>query len=224
MSEPRERAINIPWPVQALIAILILLFGLGALLGLDPRDTPWGVSPVDVANGRYVNLLTAMFVHGSWTHVLGNCVFAAAFATPVARRFGEDGRGGWSFIAFYLVCGLIGNLGYAALNIGSPNPVLGASGAIAGMMGAASRLIGRRDGELAPFRSQYVVGMAASWVVINVLFGAVLVGMAPGAGGMLIAWQVHLVGYAAGLILFAPALALIGRRHRMAPDDHGIEN
>ena len=224
MSEPRERAINIPWSVQALIVILIGIFGIGALLGVDPNATPWGVSPQDLADGRFVNLLTAMFVHGSWMHVLGNCVFAAAFATPVARRFGEDGRGAGAFIVFYLLCGVIGNLGYAALNIGSPNPVLGASGAIAGMMGAASRMIGRPDGDLAPFRSQYVIGMAVSWLVINVLFGAVFVGMMPGAGGALIAWQVHLVGYAAGLLLFAPALSVIGRRQAAVQPDHGIEN
>jgi len=65
-----------------------------------------------------------------------------------------------------------------------------------------------------------VIGMAVAWLVINLLYGLLLVGWAPGAGGAPISWQVHLAGYAAGLFLIAPALSLIGRLKL----DHGIEN
>jgi membrane associated rhomboid family serine protease len=122
-------------------------------------------------------------------------------------------------LVVFLACGILGNLGYALLNFGSEMPAVGASGAVAGMMGAASRLMGR-PGDLAPFRSRIVIGMALTWLLVNLVYGLVLVGWMPGSGGAPIAWQVHLAGYAAGLFLLSPALALIGRLKL----DHGIEN
>jgi membrane associated rhomboid family serine protease len=220
MSEQRERVFNAPAAVVALVAILVAAFLAQAHFGVQAMADVWGFAPSDLSRGRYVTLLTAMLLHGGWLHLLGNCVFALAFATPVARRLGEDGRGVLAFFGLYLLCGLIGNLGYWAVNPGGAVPEIGASGAIAGMMGAASRLIGQPPGELAPYRSRTVIAMAASWVVANVVFGLIFIGWAPGSGGAPIAWQVHLAGYAAGLLLFGPLLSVMGRRQI----DHGIEN
>lgn len=219
MTEHRERAINSPWPVLALIGLLIGAFAIQSFVGTGPVADALGFLPSDLATGRFGPLVLSIFLHGSWPHVLMNSAFALAFATPVALRMGEDAKGAMTFFVFFLACGILGNLGYAALSFGHDNPVVGASGAVAGMMGAASRLMGRH-GDLAPFRSRVVIGMALSWLVVNLLFGLLLVGWMPGAGGAEIAWQVHLVGYAAGLLLLAPALSLIGRLRL----DHGIEN
>jgi membrane associated rhomboid family serine protease len=221
MTEQRVRAINAPWPVLALIAVLIGAFAVQWLVGVDKVADALGFAPRDLADGQVDTLVLSIFLHGGWAHVLSNSAFALAFATPVAWRMGEDARGAAAFFIFFLACGILGNLGYALFSFGHENPVVGASGAVAGMMGAASRLMGPgRPGALAPFRSRIVIGMALAWVLVNLVFGVILVGWAPGAGGAPIAWQVHLVGYAAGLFLISPALALIGRLKL----DHGIEN
>lgn len=212
---PRVPIFNIPWPITALLGVLLAAFAVQSLTGgegLDVLIDRYGFRPPDLAQGRYGTLVTALFLHGGWPHVLMNAGFLVAFGTPVSRRFGLDWRGVAGFFAFYMVCGVLANLGYAALNAGSTDPVIGASGAISGLMGASSRLLWREEGELAPFRSQSVVGLATSWLVINLLFGVVLKRWAPGSDGMLIAWQVHLVGYAAGLFLLSPALRLLSRR------------
>jgi len=219
MIEQRERAINAPWPVLALIAVLIGAFVAQSSVGVDRVADSLGFAPRDLAAGRVETLVLSIFLHGGWAHVLMNAAFALAFATPVALRMGEDAKGAATFFIFFLACGMLGNLGYAALSFGAENPAVGASGAVAGMMGAASRLMGR-PGDLAPFRSRIVIGMGVTWIAVNLLYGVLLVGWMPGAGGAPIAWQVHLAGYAAGLFLLSPTLALIGRR----TVDHGIEN
>jgi membrane associated rhomboid family serine protease len=220
MSEQRERVFNAPAPVVALIGVLIAAFLVESYAGVDRMVTAWGFAPHDLAEGRYATLFTAIILHGSWLHLAGNGAFALAFATPVARRLGEDARGALAFFGFFLVCGVVGGLGYWAFDPSGNVPEIGASGAVAGMMGAASRLLGQPPGELAPFRSRTVIVMAASWVAVNLIFGLVFIGLTPGAGGAPIAWQTHLAGYAVGLVLFGPLLSLIGRRIA----DHGIEN
>jgi membrane associated rhomboid family serine protease len=220
MGEPRERAINAPWSVLLLIVVLLGAFAIQARQGVDSVAAVWGFAPRDLALGRYGTLVTAIFLHGGWPHVLANAAFALAFATPVARRLGQDALGIATFLTFYIVCGVLANLGYGLLNLKSVDIVIGASGAVAAMMGATSRLIGQGQGALAPFTSRPVMVMAAGWIAVNLVFGLMLPGWAPGSGGVPIAWQVHLIGYAAGLLLFGPLLSAMGRR----PVDHAMDN
>ena len=207
----REPVFNVPWPVMTLLGALLAAFAVQMLFGVDPMADRFGFRPSDLADRRSEPLATALFLHGGWAHVLMNAAFLLAFGAAVSRRFGADLKGAAAFFGFYLVCGVLANLGYAALNPGSPLPVIGASGAVAGLMGAGSRLLGGQ-GELAPFRSQPVIGLAGSWLLINLLFGVVLKGWSPGAGGAPIAWQAHLAGSVAGLLLFSPALRGLRRR------------
>ena len=208
----REPFFNIPWPVMTLLGVLLAAFFVQTRFGVEPMNQSFGFRPTDLGEGRYDTVVTSLFLHGGWPHVLMNCGFLVAFGTPVSRRFGLDLRGVAGFFVFYMLCGVVANLGYAGLNLGSPAPVIGASGAVSGLMGAGSRLLWR-DGDLAPFRSQPVVGLATAWVLINVVFGVILKGWAPGSGGAPIAWQVHLAGFAVGLLLLSPALRLLGRRY-----------
>jgi len=205
----RERLINAPWPAVALVAILFACFLLESAAGVDATAARLGFAPRDLAMGVWQPLVTSIFLHGGWVHLLSNSAFALAFATPVARRMGLDASGGVVFFIFFLVCGVLANLGFAALDPRDTAPLVGASGAIAGLMGAASRLLipGQR---LAPFGSAPVVGMGASWVGINLVI-AFLPWATPGAGHAIVAWQAHLAGYAAGLLLISPALRLLGR-------------
>jgi membrane associated rhomboid family serine protease len=220
--EPLTRA---PWPPLFIAAVLIAIYAWQAGTGdaaACARDDPaaacmrYAFAPAQLSAGRYAGLVTALFMHGSWAHVLFNAVFCVAFGAPVARLFGMGGRGVFAFFAFFLICGVVGNLGYALVHPGGAASVVGASGAISGFMGAASRLLDRRtaDGRiaaLAPFTSRTVVAMAAAWVVINVIVGVLGVDIGFGAAGQPIAWEAHLFGYAAGLLLVGPARRVIGR-------------
>jgi membrane associated rhomboid family serine protease len=79
----------------------------------------------------YLTLLTSMFIHGGWAHIIGNAWFLWVFGNNV-----EDSMGRARYLAFYLVCGLAAALAQVAIDPGSPVPVVGASGAISGVMGA----------------------------------------------------------------------------------------
>ena len=209
MDQQRERLINAPWPAITLVAILFVCFLLESAFGVDAVAARLGFAPQDLAHGTWQPLVTSLFLHGGWLHLLSNSAFALAFATPVVRRMGLDASGAVIFFIFFLACGVLSNLGFAALDPRDTAPLVGASGAIAGLMGATSRLLvpGRR---LAPFASAPVIGMAASWISVNLVI-AFLPWAAPGAGHAIVAWQAHLAGYAAGLLLIAPALRLLGR-------------
>jgi membrane associated rhomboid family serine protease len=132
----------------------------------------------------------------------------------VARLFGVGVTGAAAFFVFFLVCGVLAGLAFVQLKAGATLVLIGASGGVSGLMGAASRVIERRQG-LAPFTSRSVVGMAVVWLLVNVLVA--VLGFAPGAGTTPIAWEAHIAGYAAGLLLVGPAARLLGRTH--APTD-----
>ena len=208
MTSEREPAINAPWTVLLIIAVIVAVFCLQLALGPDSVVEAYGVQPARLWHGGSIGLVTAIFLHGGWAHLAGNGAFILAFGTPVARRMGTDAKGAAMFFAFFLVCGVIGNLGFAAVSPGEQSALIGASGAAAGLMGAASRLMAPPPW-LAPFRSRPVIGMAASWLVINLIVA--VIGWAPGSGGAPVAWQAHRAGYTAGLLLIAPTLRLLSR-------------
>jgi membrane associated rhomboid family serine protease len=83
------------------------------------------------AHARIATLVTSMFLHGGWTHIIGNMLFLWAFGRSL-----EDAMGHTKFLAFYLTCGVVAGLTQVFLSSDSTVPTLGASGAIAGVMGA----------------------------------------------------------------------------------------
>lgn len=195
-----EPLFNIPGPVLAIVATILVPYLLQSLApDQNAVVAALGLSPLDVSHGRLWGLVTVMVVHGSWAHALLNAVGALVFATPVARWFGRSGV--MRVFAFYLACGVISSLGYVLLHWDQAGVLVGASGAIAGLMGASSRLLEGR-GRLAAFRSRTVLGMAAAWIIINLLMALRWIDV--GSGGAPIAWEAHLVGYAAGLLLIGP--------------------
>ncbi len=144
-------------------------------------------------------------------------MFVLAFGAPVARRFGEGLRGAIVFLVFFLVCGVLATLTYAALAdgvaglSGAAPPVwalIGASGAASGLMGGAVRLMGPR-GRLGAMTSAPILTMTAAWIATNVVLG--LTGLTPGTGGAAVAWQAHITGYFAGLLLIGPFVRLAGQ-------------
>jgi membrane associated rhomboid family serine protease len=205
---PREPAFKAPAPVVVLTLALVGLYTLqGFLGGPDAAVAEFGFSPADLAEGRWTGLVTALFVHGGWTHVLMNAGWALAFGPPVARLFGRGVLASAGFMLFFLICGVAGNLAFAAVHPMDDIQLVGASGAVSGLMGAASRLIERRN-RIASFASRTVVVMAVLFVIVNVVIG--VVGLDAVSGGAAIAWEAHLGGYAAGLLLIGPAAWLSG--------------
>jgi membrane associated rhomboid family serine protease len=203
----RERMFNAPWTIVALPALLIGLYALQSLALSDAQEAHWALTRAGLVAGRWLTLLTCMFLHASWTHVLMNSVAIVAFGPPAARLMGTDARGAGAFYAFYLTCGVLAGLGFLAVTPTSGDPVVGASGAVSGLLGAASRLIEGR-GRIGPIFGPTVLGMAAAWAIANVILG--VTGLTPGAAGVPVAWQAHLAGYLAGVLLIGPFARLSG--------------
>ena len=204
----REPMFNAPWTLVVLCVGLIGLYALQAALMTDAQLEGLALTPRALLAGRWQTLLTSLFLHGSWPHVLMNSVAILAFGPPAARLMGGGPRGAAAFFAFYLVCGVLAGLGFVLCDPGDVQPVVGASGAVSGLFGAAARLIQGR-GRVGPLVGPTVIGMTTAWVVVNVIFGLLPIEM-PGAMGMPIAWQAHLAGYAAGLLLIGPFARLAG--------------
>lgn len=115
----------------AIIAVNAWVF----LLELEGGDTfvaHWAVIPAAITSGfGWVTLVTSMFLHGSWLHIAGNMVFLWAFGPEI-----EDAMGRFRYLAFYLIGGVIAMLAQVSASPNSTIPCLGASGAIAAVMGA----------------------------------------------------------------------------------------
>jgi membrane associated rhomboid family serine protease len=116
-------------------AAIIALNALAFIVELNSSDAfvgQWLVVPADIASGRHlITLLSAMFLHASWSHIIGNMVFLWAFGPGI-----EDAMGPGRYAAFYLVGGVAAMLAQVAAVPASTIPALGASGAIAAVMGA----------------------------------------------------------------------------------------
>jgi membrane associated rhomboid family serine protease len=212
LDEPRprrERLFNAPWTIVALPLVLIGLYAVQSATSLSSVawEARWGLTPAALAAGRWQVLLTSLFLHGSWPHVLMNSVAIVAFGPPAARLMGTGLRGASAFYGFYLVCGVLAGLGFVAADLHDVEPVVGASGAVSGLLGAASRLIEGR-GQVGPVFGRTVLGMAVVWGIANVVLG--VTGLTPGAAGMPVAWQAHLAGYLAGVLLIGPFARLAG--------------
>ena len=159
-----------------------------------------------------VPFISYMGLHNGWTHLAINCLFLLAFGPIVARRYGAV-----LFLVFFLVCGVAGALTYVAFNWGSLVPVVGASGAISGLMAAALRMLPAQSPwalpeatPLAPIFSRHILVFSAVLIVINAVMG--LTGLNIGGETAQIAWQAHLGGYIAGLLLAGPFDSLKPRR------------
>jgi membrane associated rhomboid family serine protease len=200
---------NAPWPVLALCAVLIATHAARLAMGIGPDR--FALTGADLASGRCWGLLTHIFVHASWTHVIMNTAFTLIFGVPVARLLGESPRGAAAFLIYFLACGVIAALAYAVVAApggGRGWAVVGASAAASGLFGGAARLIEGR-GRIGPLSGGGVVGMSLAWIGINAVLG--LTGLTPGAIGVPVAWQAHIFGFIAGLLLLPPAAILAGR-------------
>lgn len=201
----RERLFNAPLAAVLLAASMPALFALQ--LNLPDEGVRWAFYPADLGQGRFGGLFTSMLLHSGWMHALMNAAAALIFGTPVARLMGE-GRGTAAFFAFYIGCGVLAALGYALVHPFGTDPVVGASGAVFGLIGAATRLLGGR-GRVLPLTDRRVIGAAVAWMAVNAVTG--LIGFAPGVEGARIAWEAHAAGFLAGILAIGPVSRLFKR-------------
>ncbi|MEQ1753828.1 MAG: rhomboid family intramembrane serine protease [Micropepsaceae bacterium] len=147
-------------------------------------------------------LVTYAFLHGDYVHLTFNVLWFMIFGTAVSRRVGTS-----RFLALMLITTVGAAVTHLAFYWDSPLPVVGVSGAVSGLMGAAFRFILPNPNPgttwpppALPLFSRPVLLMTAVWSVLNVVLG--VVGLTPDGFGYPIAWEAHLGGYFTGLLLF----------------------
>jgi membrane associated rhomboid family serine protease len=187
-----------------LIAVNVLIFLYQATLdesALTGFVETWGIVP-DAISGHLYALVTSMFLHGGWLHLLGNMLFLWVFGRNV-----EDLIGSGRFVGFYLCCGLVAGVVQVIANPYSRVPTIGASGAIAGVMGAYLIKFPRaRIVTLIPiFIFVTTMEIPAAflllwWFVIQFVSGFGALAQTDYTGGG-VAWFAHVGGFIAGMLL-----------------------
>jgi membrane associated rhomboid family serine protease len=184
---------------------------------LDAFVRRWGLVPADVLESVrgsegpavLVTLLTSAFLHAGWLHLLSNLLYLAVFGPPVERRVGAA-----RFGLLYLASGLLGSLAYLLAQPNSEVPVVGASGAIAGVIAAHLVLFpGATLGSLAPVLFLHVVESTPTLLLLLVWLGTQLLSsVASLTTSTGIAWWAHVGGFATGLAV-APLIRI--RPHQL---------
>jgi len=131
LSDASRRPVRVPLVTILIILVNVFVFVLELMYG-DAFVLKWSAVPADITSGHHwVTILTAMFMHGGWSHIIGNMVFLWAFGPEI-----EDAMELWRYLVFYLLGGVVAMLAQVLASPHSTVPNLGASGAIAAVMGA----------------------------------------------------------------------------------------
>ena len=192
---------RVPVVNYVLVAANLLVFCYEASLGVRQSEAlirHWGLTP---AHFGFTNLFTSMFLHGGLLHLLGNMLFLYIFGDNV-----EDRLGHLRYLVFYLLCGCAAGAAQALSSPGSGVPMVGASGAIAGVLGAYLLLFpGARIVTLVPifFFVQVMeiraVFFLAFWFLGQFMLGVSSLGSHGTTGG--VAFWAHIGGFVAGMVL-----------------------
>ena len=211
-SPSSQKAILLPNLLIWLIGILAAIHIIRQFLPLQSDLVllfHYGVTPYDFITGQRemqnaLSLITHMFLHADLQHLLFNSVWLATFGTPVVRRLGVKG-----FLAIFLLGGLGGAALYIYQNPVSIAPMIGASGAISALIGAAVRFAFRPHQLAGSVHSQPVQSLTnrnvliftGLWFFTNWLMGSSSISSSL-TGGQSIAWEAHIGGFVTGIILF----------------------
>jgi membrane associated rhomboid family serine protease len=197
-----------PWVTYGLIAANVVIFGYKALLSPEAASLlayRHGLVPVvfvqHLGLDTFGTVFTSMFLHGDFWHLLSNMWFLHIFGDNI-----EDALGRLRFLLFYLAAGMLAALTHVLIDVHSPTPMIGASGAIAGVLGAYIRLFPRaRVVTLIPIlvimlvRELPAVFFIVVWFLIQLLYGFGSLGGLDQGGG--VAFFAHIGGFVAGLLL-----------------------
>ena len=190
---------TVPLVTYALIALNVLFFFLEQSGG-DAFIGKWAFVPRRfLANpfGDFLTLFTSMFMHAGWVHLGGNMLYLWIFGDNVEDRFGHV-----MFIIFYLLSGLAVTFAQLAFSLGSNVPNLGASGAIAGVLGAYILLF--PQGKVRVLQGQQVIQVPAlivigMWIVLQFFSGIGSIANTAQTGG--VAYMAHIGGFLVGFVL-----------------------
>ncbi len=171
--------------IYSLGAIPAVLFGIAEL---PPR--------LDLIPS-WATLITSLFLHGGWMHLLGNMLFLWIFGDNV-----EDSMGHFRYIVFYLLCGVLATLMHASAQPDSEAPLIGASGAISGVLGAYL-ILHPRARLLVLFMTVIPLRLPA-WIVLGSWILLQLFNLTGDSAGSDVAWWAHVGGFIAGAILIVP--------------------
>ena len=191
------------FPIVTLIIILVNGFVfIQELLNGNDFVLKWAMVPAQVTSGQHlITVFTAMFLHGSWSHILGNMLFLWVFGPEI-----EDSMNPARYTVFYLIGGIVANLGQVMIAPGSTEPTLGASGAIAAVMGAFLITYPRDRIRTVLFLGFFftvtflpaflLIGL---WFIIQLVsFGTVTTATSGASGG--VAYAAHIAGILFGAI------------------------
>lgn len=206
-----NRTSRFPVVTIALIALntAILIFCAASPGGLEAAAGRFGAVPYDVMHFRslaepapvppLLTLLTSMFLHGGLFHLLGNMLYLWIFGDNVEDRLGHV-----RFLLFYLACGLAAGLTQVLFQAGSQVPMIGASGAIAGVLGAYAVIFPRARIKTFVFLVFYIdVVPVPAAVILGLWFLLQVLNVGMGGG---VAWFAHVGGFLAGIALARLAL------------------
>ncbi|RLI90926.1 MAG: rhomboid family intramembrane serine protease [Candidatus Altiarchaeales archaeon] len=199
---------TVPWVTYGIIILNLLVFGYEMSLSLDEKalinffDT-YGLIPEKIVNGQSLfSLFTSMFIHGGFMHIFGNMLYLYIFGNNI-----EDIMGHRRFILFYLLCGMAASGLQISINPHSTVPNIGASGAIAGVLGAYLLTFPGAKVHTLIFFGYFVrwvklpaLFVLGFWFIIQLFSGIGSLGyMTADAGG--IAFFAHIGGFVAGALL-----------------------
>lgn len=207
-----------PYVTYFLIALNVLVFfyelsiraqsprALNVLIyefGIVPRHFTYGLAGPHLQLGALLTILTSMFLHGGWLHIIGNMWVLWIFGDNI-----EDQIGHFAYLVFYLLCGFAAGITHILLNAGSNVPTVGASGAIAGIMGAYFLLYPRAKVlTLVPLIIIFTFWWLPAWIVLGYWFllqflsgAATQVAVTARSSGGIAFWA-HVGGFVAGIIL-----------------------
>ncbi len=231
MSDAREPILNIPAALTALIGVICAIHGLRALLSpMDDQLLVWAFgflparydatlfasSPFPGGAGAKVwTFFTYSLLHADLNHLGFNMLWLLPFGSALARRFGA-----WRFFLFLIVASACGAVVHLATHSHEQIPMIGASAAISGAMAACMRFafargsflgLGRGEGVdaayvpasslVAALQNSRVLTFVIIWFVVNIVFGIGALSM--GGETQATAWQAHIGGFLAGLLLFS---------------------
>jgi membrane associated rhomboid family serine protease len=162
-----------------------------------PRGPACVIGPPGYHKNPVLSVLTAMFVHAGWLHLLGNMLFLLIFGNNIEDRFRKV-----PYLIFYVACGYVAAYGFAFVHPGSTAPLVGASGAIAGVLGAYLALYPRaKVWSLVPFLF-FIPLKIPAWLVLGFWFVLQWLYAVGGiGGGGTVAYVAHVFGFLAGLLV-----------------------
>jgi membrane associated rhomboid family serine protease len=189
-----------------IIVLNVIVFVFEFVLPYDTLEAvvnTWGLVPNRLASLEplaFVTILTSMFLHSGPAHLLGNMLYLWIFGDNI-----EAAMGSLRFVVFYLLCGLGAALGQVVVSLRSTVPMVGASGAISGILGSYLVLYPRAEVETLVFLGYFVrfirlptVAVLGSWILLQLFSGVLSLGMQATGG---VAWFAHIGGFVAGILL-----------------------